>query len=97
MMPLAKAIMSVFSDSGTASKSPVQRRLAPSHSIQLEPKQPFSEHDRDSALVPPQMATRTMSNGHFPGSTRNNNTVSLRVIQLSGNSILQVADKELIV
>ena len=89
--------MKIFDDSGTASKSPVQKRLAPSHSSQLMPKQPFSKHDRDSTLAAPQMTTRTMSNCHVPGSTRNSNTVSLRVIQLSGNSILQVADKELIV
>ena len=97
MIPLTKAIMSVFGDSGTAKKSPGQRRLAPSHSMQSEPQQPFSEHDRHFSLVPPQMARRTASNGHIPGSRRSNNTVSLRVIQLSGNSILQVADKELIV
>ena len=97
MIPLVKAIMSVFGDSSTANKSTVQRRLAPFHSMQLEPKQPFSEYGRDSTLLPRQMATRTTSNGHIPGSTRNSNTVSLRVIQLSGNRILQVADKELIV
>ena len=97
MIPLAQAIMSFFDDAGTAGKSAVQSKLAPSHSRQLEPKQPFSKHDRDSALARPQMATRAISNCHIPGSTRNSNTVSLRVIQLSGNSILQVADKELIV
>ena len=97
MIPLAQAIMSCFDDSGTTSKSAVQRRLGASHSRQLELKQPFSRYDGDSTLVPPRMATRIMANGHISGPTRNSNTVSLRVIQLSGNSILQVADKELIV
>ena len=97
MIPLAQAIASFFDDSGPTSKRVVDRRLAAPHSRQVEPKLPFSKHERDSTLAPPQMAMRAMPNCHTPRSTRNSNTISLRVLQLSENGILQVADKELVV
>lgn len=57
----------------------------------------FSSFEADSALVSAPLQARMPANGRLPVSGRNSNTVSLRVIQLSGDNIVQVADKEFVV
>ena len=97
MVPLAQAISNAFSTSKPSSRSAAPGKFDATLSRQPEPMRLFSSFEADSALVPAPLQIRMPANGRLPVSGRNSNVVSLSVIQLSGENMVRVADKQFVV
>lgn len=96
-VPLAQAISRAFCTSESSSRSAAPGKVNATLPRQPEPMRLFSSFEADSALIPAPLQIRVPANGRLPVPGGNSNMVSLRVIQLSGDNVVRVADKEFVV